>query len=357
MRKAVLLGISLLVLSSLACGLFGRAEEIVDVGRDAATAVAEVGSEIGEEAVATLVPESRDEDADEDAVQPEIDEDGLFDLQSYRMRVKTEWIPEDGDPQVSVVEEAYTREPRARRMVMMGVADDVTMEFVEIGEQAWWCSAGACSQMQAEPDEMDSAFGDSGVFDPDFVPEDALYLGSETVNGIQTRHYALDLTAMRADLASRGEISGLSGEIWVADEPNLPAFTVRYEAAWSVKGSDEAGDHSMVYEVYDVNAPFTIEPPEGADATGLPEDVPPYPGGQQEFSMEGMTSFRTADSVAEVEAFYREALVAEGWALGSDEAMDDLLQQLWTKEARVLTLLVAAQDDGTSVTIAIDGAR
>lgn len=362
MRRTVLLAISLLVLSSLACGLFGRAEEAIEAGREAATRVADLGSLVDEESVATVIAQLPEEvlpeEAEEESVQPEIDADALFDLQSYRMRVTTEWIPEDGDADVNVVEESRTREPRARRMVMTSTADDFTMEFVEIDDQAWWCSAGACSQMPAEADELDDAFGAWEVFDPESIPEDASYLGSKTVNGIRTRHYALDLSAVRAALASQGgEVSDLSGEVWIADQPDLPTFTVQYKTSWRVTGSNEAGDHSIVYEIYDVNAPFTIEPPEGADQTGLPDDVPPYPGAQQLFSMEGMTSFSTTDSVADVAEFYREGLLAEGWTLDSEELLDTMAQQSWTKEARMLTLLVGAQDDGTSVSIYIDGAR
>ncbi len=360
MRKTIWLPVALLVLSSLACGLFGRAGEALEAGREAATAVAELGAAVGEDGLATLVPQlieegaAADDSSDDAPIGPEIDADALFDLRSYRLRITTEWTSDEGESHVTTLEEARTRDPWARSMVMQGMTDDMLVEFVEIGDQAWMCSAGSCTQMPADSDEMESAFGDMGVFRPETVTDDARFLGRETVNGIQTRHYALDLTQMTALLAAEGHVSDMSGEIWIADEPDLPKFTVRYQTSWRVKRADESGRQSLLHEVYDINVPFTIEPPEGADRSGLPEDVPAYPGGQQEFSMAGMTAFSTDDALADVAEFYREALVAEGWTLESDEVLEQMVQQRWTKDARMVTLVASAQDDGTSVMITVD---
>lgn len=360
MRRHMWLPIALLVLSSLACSIFGRAGEAIDAGREAATLVAEVGSEIGEEGLATLVPEEPDEEpGDDEPAQPEVDVDALQELQSYRMRMTTEWIPEEGEVDYLQMEQAQIREPRAQRTVWRDAAGESAVEFVEIGEQAWMCSGGACTHTEADPDEIGSEFSDPGMFNFGFLTDDVYdsLLGREQVNGIQTRHYDLRLSAMQAAFLAQGDVSDLSGEVWIADEPDLPAFTVRLEMSWTEERQERTGQASIEYEVYDVNEPFTIEPPEGADRTGLPDDVPPYPGGEQEFSMEGMAGFSTTDSPAEVAEFYREALAEEGWTLQADDEMGDMIQQSWTKEATSLMVMITAQDEETGIMITIEGAR
>ncbi len=359
MRRYIWLPITLLVLSSLACGLFGRAEEIIDAGRDTATAVAEVGSEIGEEGLATLVPElPGEEPSDADPAEPGVDPDALERLQSYRMRMTTQWTPEEGEPEHFVMEQAQTREPRAQRTVWGDGVDDVTMEFVAIGDQTWICSAGQCSQMHGDPDDIADDFDDPGTFGFGFMTDDVydIFLGREELNGVQTRRYDLRLSPLQAAFMAEGDVSDLTGEAWIADEADLPAFTVRFEMSWTEERQERTGQASIVYEVYDVNAPFTIEPPEGAERTGLPEDVPLYPGAKQELSAQGMVALSTGDSPTEVGDFYREELEAYGWTVEADDEIGDMVQQRWTKEATTLTLMVTAQDEGSGIMITIDGA-
>lgn len=360
MKRYIWLPITLLVLSSLACGLFGRAGEIIDVGRDAATAVAEVGAEIGEEAVATLMPDTTDEEVpeEEDLEQPEIDEDALDRLQSYRMRMTTMWTPEEGEAEHFIMERAQTREPHAQRTVWREGDDEAISELVQIGDQTWICSAGQCTQMHGDPDDVTDDFQDPGMFGFGFMTDDVYdeLLGREEVNGIQTRRYELSLSPLQAAFLAEGDVSNLAGEAWIADEADLPAFTVRFEMSWIEERQELTGEASIVYEIYDINAPLTIEPPAGAEATGLPEDVPLYPGAEQQLSAQGMVALRTPDSPSEVGDFYRDEMEAQGWTLDADDEIGDMVQQRWTKGPTTLTILVSTQDGGSGIMLSIDGA-
>jgi hypothetical protein len=363
MKERIWLPITLLVMASLACSFFGNAEKAIEAGKEAATRVSEVATEVGEGAVATLMPESSEgesesqEAADEEPALPELDADAMEGLQSYRTRFTSEWKPAEGEPETITFEEAHTRDPSARRLVMGGMADDETVEIVQIEDQSWMCSGGTCTQMEADPEELASGFGDAFMFDPAGVvdEENATFVGRERVNGLQTRHYKLDLTPMQAAFLAQGEVSDLEGEVWVVDEPDLPAFAARFEMSWTEKRQELAGQVSFDYETYDVNAPFTIEPPEGADASGLPEDVPVYPNAEETFSTAGMTTFNSPDDLDSVAAFYREGLAAEGWTVESDDEMEAMVNQVWKKGDRTLTLVASSDDGGSSVMIAIEG--
>lgn len=374
MRRGIWLPLTLLVLVSLGCSLLGRAEEAIELGKEAATRVSEVASTIDEEAVATLVPdlsgegaqdeesggeeasEDEGEGAESDVEPPQIDVEALDRLESYRTRFTSEWRPEQGDPEVIRFEEARTRDPGAYRMVMEGFAEGEAIEMVQIGDQSWMCGGGSCTEIEADPEELAEGFGDEAMLNPsDIVDQgDGTFLGRERVNGIQTRHYQLDIDPGEAAFLSQGEISNVRGESWVADEPDLPAIVVRFEMSWTETRDGEKGQVSFIHETYDINAPFTIEPPEGAEKSGLPDDVPLYPGGSQMLSMEGMTSLEAPDGVDQVAEFYRESLPAQGWTLGSDDAMGSMVQQVWSKEGRTLTLMITEEDGGSNIIVSMD---
>jgi hypothetical protein len=326
------------------------------LGQRAATKVSEEATVIGEEGIATLVSEPFEDEADESA-QAELDDDALAGLESYRARFRVEWEPEQGEPEVLTFEEARTRDPSARRLVMGGMVGEQSVEIVQIADQSWVCAEGTCSQMQADPDELASSFSGAAMFDPSDVTNDAnaSFVGREKVHGIQTRHYTLDLTPLQVAFMAQGDVSDVNGDAWVADEPDLPSFAVRFEMSWKEKRQELVGQVSFIYEIYDVNAPFTIEPPEGADEGGLPDDVPVYPNGVQTFSSAGMTTFKSPDDLTSVADFYREALVAAGWTMESDDEIEAMVNQVWKKGGRTLTLVASREDGGTTVMIAIEG--
>jgi len=369
--------IVVLVLASMACSLFGRAEEAIEMGKEAATRVADLATEVGGEGLGTLVPElaqeatpeqaptteapSGDDDEtaerEDEAADPGIDIDAVEGLDSYRTRFSAGWVPEEGEAENITLEEAHTRNPRAQRLVMGGMMEGESVEIVQIEDQSWMCSGGSCTQMQADPEDLAASFSDEALFDPDEMVSDAdmKFVGRETVNGVRTRHYELDMTGMGAAYMAQGDVLDPKGEVWVADEPDLPRVTVRLALSWTEVRDGLTGEAGFTYEAYDINEPFTIEPPEAAGDSGLPDDVPAYPNAQETFSMEGMTSFETEDAVADVAEFYRDGLGAAGWTLESDDELGVMVQQEWTKEGRVLSLMVYENDDMTSVFITIEG--
>lgn len=363
MKRAIWFPLVVLVLASLACSAFGAAERAVEVGKEAATKASEAATAVGEEVMNTPEGQASEEDTEEmrtgesdEEAMPELDPDALSGLDSYRTRVRMQWVPGEGDPEGMTMEQAHTRDPQAQRFVVEGETGD-DFEFVQIGEQAWYCAGGACSQAQADPEDLVAGFGEEMMFDPDDLADEAnaTFVGREEVNGVQSRHYSLDLSAMETALLAQGEVSDVEGNVWIADESGLPNFTVRFEMTWNETREERVGSGELFYEVYDVNEPISIEPPEGAEKSGLPEDVPAYPDAEDAFSMEGMTSFTASDDVETVADFYAEGLEAQSWSMANEEDMgEDAVNQLWQKDERQLMLMITSEEDGSNVTIMIE---
>jgi hypothetical protein len=364
MKRAIWLPLVVLVLVSLACSAFGAAEKAVEIGQEAATKASEAATAVGEEIINTPEEETSEETAeeaetggpDEEASAPELDPEALARLDSYRAEMRMEWVPSEGEPEVTGLQQEHTRNPQAQRFVLKGDEKD-DFEFVQIGDQAWYCAGGTCSQAQADPEDLLAGFGGEMLFDPADVVQGTTskFVGRETVNGIQSRHYTLDLGALETALLARGEVSDVQSDVWVADEPGLSGFTVRFEMTWNETRDERAGKGRVFYEVYDVNEPITIEPPAGSETSGLPEDVPMYPNAEGGFSMEGLTTFTSPDDVATVADFYAEELAARGWSMASEEDMGgSAVNQVWQKDGRRLALLVSSEDGESNVTIMIE---
>jgi hypothetical protein len=329
-----------LVLAALACSLPGGGNPT-----PAQQAEATQAPSSDEEATAVSpTSESGDEAA-------QIDSAALSNLSSYRVRWSMQWTPEGGTAESTVILQEHTREPQAYRITMEGGQGSI--EMVQIEGTTWTCFGGSCAQTQASEDDIASQF-DAQVLDPSDLTSDSDmdYVGQETVNGISTRHYTLNLNAAGVALLGQGEVTDVNSAVWIADDASLPAFVVRYTMTWQETRDGQAGANEISYEVYDVNAPFTIEPPE--NAASMPEDIPAYPDAATLMVMEGLVSFSTSDDVATVADFYRAELPNLGWTGQSDDVQAALVMQTWVKDAQTMTLMITEGEEGTSVMITLE---
>ncbi len=362
MDKRLWLVLVIPLLASLACSVCGQAQEVIEVGKDAATQAAEVATAVGEEAEAleTEVPSEEEEEEEEGPTSeegdPEIDPEALSNLNSYRTRISVQGATGLNSDSV-VVEQVYTRDPTAQRFVMMDQKGE-SFEWVQIEDQAWFCAEGACTKTQGDMEDLVSGFGSELFHDPTDFTDDAdySYQGQETLNGVRTKRYTLELSAAEtALLMTEEDILDVEGQAWIADEPDLPTYVVRFELTWKETQDGETQPGELSYEVYDVNAPITIEPPEGADTSQLPEDVPVYPDATVVLGTEDMSNLQTPDDVATVADFYREELPAAGWTKGSDDEMEDMVSQVWNKDGRTLSLMIASEDEaGSNIILTLD---
>jgi hypothetical protein len=126
---------------------------------------------------------------------------------------------------------------------------------------------------------------------------------------------------------------------------------VKVVSTWSGTDADKTKwSGGMQIDVTDINEPIAIEPPEGVEAPGMPEDVPIMAGATNVQSVMGINSVKIAATADEVLAFYDEGMAANGW-----EAEEGGIpgMRTYTKENRQATLMVEEQDGGSEVTIMI----
>lgn len=385
-RTALLLTLAVLATLTLGCGLLDsltkKATEtggaIVQQGKatiEAAVTKAVSDAPSEPETEPTEAPSGQEAKPTEEVAEPTaepvagdaIDLSALADmkqLDSFRMTAVISWtqVMTDGTSESGAMEmnSETDRASQSSRLRMigqlpsaaMGSGEASEMELIQIGTAMYMNTGdGDWIAMQMSPEDVQDQFG--WDTDPrDFAYGDGKYVGVETVNGYEAKRYHYDESEF-GDLGF-GEVDESSSDVWVAKIGNgADALSVIVKVSSSFKGVDVAGTEwsgGMRVDVTDINEPVVIEPPEGVEPPGMPDDVPLMDGATNVQSVMGMNSFEVDATVEEVTAFYDEEMVANGWTLG-ESALPEM--RTYTKDARTATLIVEAKDAGCSVTLMI----
>jgi hypothetical protein len=93
----------------------------------------------------------------------------------------------------------------------------------------------------------------------------------------------------------------------------------------------------------------TINPAE----SGLPDDIPLYPGATDLFKMSQFVMFKAPDEPGVVAAYYKEQMLANGWNLTMETNEGDVSMQMWDKAKGQVTLVVSVQEGMTQVNISL----
>jgi len=267
MKRGTLLAVvAVIALVTLACSPCGLIGDIT--GREGPEATQPPATPSGEQP--TAPPESG-------GVTPEIA--GLDTLDSYRLHITWRGENEDGSElyEMTITEE-WVREPQARHMVMStsqsGAEEMPSYEVITIGDTTWMKMGDTWMQMEASDQ---SAEGLTDAWEGFLMGDvgDWTLVGEETMNGVHCKHYTSgDETSITVpDLESGGTVTiRVQGESWVADQAGLPSIVVREQSQMEggffpmplagAPSSKEAGIVYWEYDVSDINAPITIEPPQ-----------------------------------------------------------------------------------------------
>ncbi|RLD03189.1 MAG: hypothetical protein DRI56_12900 [Chloroflexota bacterium] len=354
-RKWIALLIVTLLMSSLACSLTGILKGVEEVSEKAQEVVAEVED---------IAEESEDfvgDAADSESGTGNFDPSALDELDSYRMTMVMRFEHDDGTTEENTLESAYTRNPSASHTIMtgmMGADDESKMEIIQIANEQW-IQMGEDWIYSEVPEDEDSF---SNAMDFDELNEEALEhakdLGKETINGIRCRHYLIDDEYYLLDAEDMvGEVEDGTMEIWIADEKNLPAFTVRIEYEVHGKGSDSDTIESfyMTMDVTDVNTNITIEPPTEAESGGgAPDDIPMLTDAHNKTVMDDVIFYETDNDFQFAVDFYATEMVNAGWS-GPETvmSMDNMSMQNWTKGDRTAQVNIIGDDETGAVSITI----
>lgn len=349
-RQWMIVWIAVLVMLSLGCSLFG--------GKPTAEPTA---APVGKEPAATTAPaDSPAGGEDEDALLT-LDENALEGLDSYRAEMIWSFTSEDGTVEEFSMQQEATRSPVAQRFVMDSQGEGI--EFIQVGETQWMRFGEEWMQTAVSEGEAMGGFGEFLINPQQILSEsdkDAYkYMGKETVNGLKTRHYRLKDKAL--NLAWGFNVTNIEEgniDVWIVDERDLPKFTARYEMV--VTGTFEEEDNkkgtlNLTWNIYDVNAPITIEPPAEAAGMGLPEGLELCPDASNVTVMGKISLFTCAGTVEDTATFYTDALENAGWEAGDVTNLEGMMMGTWSKgdETLSLTITADAESGGSSVMLTL----
>jgi hypothetical protein len=277
----------------------------------------------------------------EEAVQLEKLSAGLEKSSSYRIKwdVSFEGKDSSGNPvkwEIHWLEE-YTANPPARRVTLE--QPEGTFVLVQIKDKNYIVSEGSCfSSTASEAQSLER-------ISPEFGVSGGTFVGYETVAGVKAKHYTFNEKAL-----GWGGISKAKGDVWVAPEGYaLKEVVEAYgkDVFWE-KGE---GTLKWIWEVLDLNKPFTIEVPKEC-AQALPEDIPILADASEMVTSEGMIIYKSATPFKEAVKFYKEKMPANGWspASGSVE-MENMAMLNFSKGDRTDSVSISPEGEGVTVMI------
>lgn len=225
-------------------------------------------------------------------------------LDSYRMR--TTMVLKEGEGPLGeemITEIEWVRSPEALHMTMYGASEEVMMESIMIGDDNWLSMGdGSWIHTTTGADEEEPLLQDTQTDLEDILEgmESSMKeVGKDEVDGVRCKRYAVDTDfeiplPLSEDIPAEAKqfmptemLGNVEGEVCVADESGLPEVIVRSQTTQEVtlkyaSGKEETSVYEEDRELYDINEPITIEPPEGAmempsmptPPEGLPTDLP-----------------------------------------------------------------------------------
>lgn len=175
----------------------------------------------------------------------------------------------------------------------------------------------------------------------------------EKIGGINSRHYQFDNTAVLSKLFDEGmDNVQANGDVWIAKDGG---FLTKYSMVIEVDGGSGGmfdptmtkGTMTMDFELQDVNSDITIEAPEDAMAStnlaGFDSAFPMPEDASIQAASANFTILTSAMPVADVVAFYDEALAELGWTKDESGSMSmgDMASLSFSKDGVTLSLIVS----------------
>lgn len=281
---------------------------------------------------------------------------GLEKLNSYRLQIKSVRTSGQAQKESSEILYEVTRQPVAVREVSRYTASgkpDFTSEIIRSGKTVY-TKVGKSWLVEQQAKNVEIPSQSCLMSEAVLGTEKAVFVGSETIDGLATRRYRYESKANVAPQQGP-RIEEYRAEMWVAD--SLGACV---KATLHLVGVDDKGvryTHDWESAVLDVNKPLTVKLPEGIAVPPLPDDIPLMP----EAALEDVGILpdkrftyvvMVPKSTAEVDRFYREQMVAMGWKL-EPQRVQGMLS--FNKNGRRAEVLLGAQGAGARLTINTTG--
>lgn len=201
----------------------------------------------------------------EGVAPPALQENALSQLDSYRGQINWHLEQDDGTVQEATITVEETKDPAAQHMVID--SEGQSFELIDIEGSQWVKVEGQWQQLPGV--DVKSFLGSSLFLSPSDVSSIAMaeqskyeFVGDEEVNGIQTRHYHLQMDPQDlAQTAQMTDIQNAESDVWIANAPDLPEFAVRLTVEYNGQIDGQGGTATISWEITNVNSGLTIEPP------------------------------------------------------------------------------------------------
>lgn len=369
----------LLSLPALACGGFGGGDE-------AATAVPEAAPVVEESAPeSTAVPQAEDTSSAETAVEtveepaavdeanaePTLPESALnmntideLPFNSYRITMDLEVTGKKADGQEIAQsmnsEFTVSNDPQIMNIVMSfsgidKVTDAQSIEMAQVEGTSYMVVPEMGCITTSGGDILDENPFTSMMSPDQFLSDldNAKYEGEETINGIATRHYSFDKSAMTGT-----DITGVeeaTGHVYIAKDGDFLVSMVM-DAIGKIdlfdEGLTEDGQMHVEINLTDVDVPVEAAIPaactaEDGSVGGASSDFPMLDDATEVTSFGGVLSYQTALPMEDVVAYYDDALANEGWVKdeeGSFIASGNALVS-YTRDGASLSVTVSPNED------------
>ncbi len=281
---------------------------------------------------------------------------GLEKLSSYRLQIKSTRTSGQAQKESSETLYEVTRQPPAVREVSKysasGKPDSMT-EIIRSGKTVY-TKVGKSWLVEQQIKDVEIPSQSCLMSEAVLGTEKAVFVGTETIDGLATRRYRYESKANAAPQQGP-RIEEYRAEMWVAD--SLGACV---KATLHLVGVDDKGvryTHDWESAVLDINKPLTVRLPEGIAVPPLPDDIPLMPDATLEdagiLPDKRLTYVVTVPKpTAEVDRFYREQMVAMGWKQ-EPQRVQGMLS--FNKSGRRVEILLGAQGTATRLTINTTG--
>jgi hypothetical protein len=133
------------------------------------------------------------------------------------------------------------------------------VEVIWIGDQAW-VKVGRRPWVQVPATALESEYGGQvvgvGELLP-YIPQAHRVMPDESINGIACKHYVYDIN----DLQIESGMTDAKGDIWVAKDGGYVVRLTMNGHGTYYDTYSASGTLNLIYDLYDVNASISINPP------------------------------------------------------------------------------------------------
>jgi hypothetical protein len=353
--------LAVLVLTSMACSLIGRAAE--QVGEQ----VAEQAERVVEENLTQIAPDLIPGGEDEPDVNTPSEETGAPDasaglesLSSYRavFSIQVDGTDSNGQPQKGTFEIVHEVDRQAviehTRFAGEGLVASAMVAF-QNNQTDIFNMEGATFMYSVDAEGKASCIGFSSADETpamtEFlslndmvgsVSEARLVQRGDSYNGIQADHYAFDEAALFL-----GSSSQAKGDYWIAQDGGyLVKLHGEGDGTSGWFSSDVEGTYIWDYELSLVNEAIDFSLPPECEAQKPAEDIPVPDNALEEGSFGGMITFNSPETPDVVAEYYRQQLQALGWTVNKDDSLGDMVVLDYGKESRTLSIIITKDEAG-----------